>query len=190
MNLPPKVGQKTFGGIFMTKHHDELTKRRAIDLYTDGKSGIAIARELSVAERVIHHWLRSYREHGEKSFVKQRYSKCSYEIKSEVVGRVLEKRLSCEQVALDYGISESAVRCWLRKVRSDGYESLSQVKPRGRPPKPMGRPRKKEPQTELEKLELENARLKAENALLKKVQALVEERVARQRAIGQKRSKN
>lgn len=174
----------------MNKHHDEKVKRRAIELYSEGKSGMAIARELSVAECVIHRWVRAYREHGEQSFVKQCYSQASYEIKAEVVRMVLEKGLSCEQGSLNYGISESAIYSWVCKVRGEGYQSLAQTKPRGRPPKHMGRPSKKEPQTELEKFEQENARLKAENALLKKVKALVEERVARQCAIGQKRSKN
>jgi len=49
---------------------------------------------------------------------------------------------------------------------------------------------KEECEKENERLRKENERLRLENLLLKKVRALVEEREARNRAIGRKPSKN
>jgi len=49
---------------------------------------------------------------------------------------------------------------------------------------------KEEYEKENERLRKENERLRLENLLLKKVKALVEEREARNRAIGRKPSKN
>ena len=94
---------------------------------------------------------------------------------------------------MKYNLCSSRISAWKRIARVQGYDALSIIKPRGRPPKnDMGRPRKKKPEemTELERLRYENECLRAENALLKKVKALVEAREARLREIGQKPSKN
>jgi transposase-like protein len=107
--------------------------------------------------------------------------------KERIVFEHMEKGVSLQQLGLDYDVSLSAVKRWVRTVRSG--VSLYSVKRRGRPPKnTMARPKKKEPQTELEKLQAENLRLRAENALLKKVKALVEEQKARERLSGQEPS--
>ena len=90
-------------------------------------------------------------------------------------------------------MSSSQISEWKRIARVNGYDGLSIIRPKGRPPKnDMGRPRKKKPDemTELELLQLRVKELEAENALLKKVKALVEAREARLREIGRKPSKN
>lgn len=94
---------------------------------------------------------------------------------------------------MKYDVSSSQISEWKRIARVHGYDALSIIRPKGRPPKnDMGRPRKKEPDemTELELLQLRVKGLEAENALLKKVKALVEAREARLREIGRKPSKN
>ena len=82
--------------------------------------------------------------------------------------QVLEKGLSCEQVALQNEVSISSVKSWRQKVKDNEFDSLFITKSKGRPPKFMGRPRKKESQTELEILREQNERLRTEVALLKK----------------------
>lgn len=172
------------------RKYDASIKRQVLELYEGGYGSPTIAKELDVTERRVRSWITRQRHLGAAWLDKQVYTKATTEFKQSVARQVLEKCLSCEQVALQNGVSISAVLSWVSKVRSEGYDSLSQTKPRGRPPKDMGRPRKKEPQTELEKLQDENLRLKAENALLKKVKALVEARDARLKEIGRKPSKN
>lgn len=174
----------------MYKHHSFETKLKVIELYEAGYGSTTIGQRLLVNERRIRSWIYSYRRHGLEGLQKKSHTDSTPEFRCEVVAQVLQKCLSCEQVALEYGISESAVWQWIRKVRAQGYDALNESRPRGRPPKTMGRPKKREPQTELEKLQEENARLRAENALLKKVKALVEAREARLREIGSKPSKN
>ena len=76
-------------------------------------------------------------------------------------------------------------------VEEGGFEALL---PQKRGPKTgMVRTKrlpKEEYEKENERLRKENERLRLENLLLKKVRALVEEREARNRAIGRKPSKN
>lgn len=134
--------------------------------------------------------INQYHELGDCCLVKRPYQYYSNEFKVDIVKQVLEKCLSCEQVALRYGVGISTLELWVRKVKQDGYDSLIADHPRGRPPKEMGRPKKKEQQTELEILREQNERLKTEIALLKKVRALVEAREARLSEIGQKPSKD
>ena len=111
-------------------------------------------------------------------------------LKEQITKKVIEELIPLPLVALEHGVSRSALQSWVRSVKREGYISLYQENKRGRPPIKMRQSRKKEPQTALEKLQAENERLRAENALLKKVKALVEEREARERMTGLKPSKN
>ncbi len=162
------------------RHYDVAKKLDAINLYDRGYGCVNIGKALGVNESRVAEWLARYRAEGLSGL--ERRSTCSLCVASKgmIVREVLEESLSLEQAALRYGVSRSAVRCWVIKVRAGGYESLAEVKKRGRPPTAMGRPKKKEPQTELEKLQDELRYLRAENAYLKKLRALVEERIARE----------
>lgn len=171
-------------------HHSFTAKLRAVRLYESGLGSTLVGRELGIGGREILRWVKVYAARGESGLRRQAYHCPPAAFKSEVVGYVFEKGVSCEAAALQYGVSRSAVSRWVREVKLYGYSSLQITKPRGRPPKPMGRPKKREPQTELEKLRARNEWLEAENALLKKVKALVEKQDARLRKLGRKPSKD
>lgn len=171
-------------------HHSFEEKLRAVELYRFGVGSDSVGRELGVSKDQVLRWVRAYEQLGESGLRRQGYHSPPASFKSEVVGYVFEKGVSCEAAALQYGVSRSAVSRWVREVKLYGYSSLHVTKPRGRPPKPMGRPKKREPQTELEKLRARNEWLEAENALLKKVKALVEKQDARLRKLGRKPSKD
>lgn len=164
----------------MYKKHCIEEKLRAVELYELGHGSAFIGKELCVHPRDILRWLAKHQRFGVSGLEKQPYTRAPFEFKQDVVSSVLEKSLSLDAAALEYGVSRSAVQSWVKQVRFQGYDSLQLTKPRGRPKKTMGRPKKREPQTELEKLQAENEYLRAENALLKKVRALVEERIARE----------
>ena len=137
-------------------------------------------------------WAR-YQSEGPSGLLKKQNVKADYAFKVNVVRDIEENHLTLVDASLKYNVSTSRINVWQRIVRTQGYDALASIKPRGRPPKnDMGRPRKKKPEemTELERLRYENECLRAENALLKKVKALVEEREARLREIGRKPSKN
>ena len=170
--------------------YDDLIKRKVIELYEQGYGSTFIAMQLNVGRREVCRWVKRHQYLGDRWLEKQTYPKLTIEFKQNVVRQVLEKCLSCEDVALQNGVSESAVKNWVYKVKNAGYCSLYQTKSRGRPAKPMGRPRKKEPQTELEILREQNERLRTEVALLKKVKALVEAKEAQLKELGRKPSKN
>ena len=124
---------------------------------------------------------------------KKQNVKADYAFKLALLRDIEENHLTLVEASLKYNASASQINVWQRIARTQGYDALAIVRPRGRPPKnDMGRPRKKKPEemTELERLRYENECLRAENALLKKVKALVEEREARLREIGRKPSKS
>ena len=164
-----------------------------LNLVSQVKSGyslksLSIIHELDV--KMLKEWVRKYDLYGEIGLNKQPNIRASPEFKEAVSKLVMEKFIPLPHVALKYGISKSALKSWIKIVKTEGYDGLYKHEKRGRPQKAMGRPKKREPETELEKLQAENIRLRAENALLKKVKALVEEREARERMIGQKPSRN
>ena len=139
-----------------------------------------------------HLWTR-YQSEGPSGLVKKHNVRADYAFKLQVVRDIEENHLTLVEASLKYNVSSSQMRIWQKIARTQGYDALAIIRPRGRPPKnDMGRPRKKKPEemTELERLRYENECLRAENALLKKVKALVEAREARLREIGQKPSKN
>ena len=173
----------------MSRHTFE-EKLKIVSQVKNGKPIKRISDEHHIREGMILEWVRKYDRYGEHGLRKQPNIKATPEFKEEVVRILIEKHIPLPQVALQYGVSKSALESWLRLFRTRGYAVLHQQKKCGRPIKSMGRPKKSAPETELEKLQAENTRLKAENALLKKVKALVEEREARERMIGQQPSKN
>ena len=173
----------------MSKHTFE-EKLAVVSQVRKGKPILRISRERHIREGMILEWVRQYDLYGESGLLKQPNVKPTPDFKEEVVRLVIEKKVTLNQVVLEYGLSKTALERWVRSVRVEGYAVLHQQKNPGRPPKCMGRSKKLEPETELEKLDAENIRLRAENALLKKVTALVKEREARERMSGQKPSKN
>jgi len=91
-------------------------------------------------------------------------------LRAIVVRDVEGKKLSLQQARKKYGVSESAIRSWIKIARSEGYAELYFHQRRTGLLRDMGRPKKKtlEQMTELERLQYENEMLRIENALLKK----------------------
>lgn len=174
----------------MVRQRSIEDKHRIIDLYRSGYGSTIICRELSISESQVKIIINRYLRYGDQGLERLPSRIFTAAFKREVVNCVLKESLSLEQVSLRYQIGASTVHTWVKLVESHGYERLSDLKPRGRPPKDMGRPKKKEPQTELEKLRERVAYLETENALLKKVRALVEERIARESGKKPRPSKN
>jgi transposase len=154
-------------------------KLHVIEFYKEGYGCTTISKKLCIPEKTLMHWLNKYKHQGLLGLEKSKSIRATAEFKKRIVKEVLENLLSCETVALQNIISESAVYSWVTKVKKFGYSSLLEIKHKGRPPKQMGRPKNKAPETELEKLQAEVEYLRAENAYLKKLRALVEEREAR-----------
>ena len=150
-----------------------------------------ICRRFKLGQHYLESLIDRYKLYGETGLRQKPYNTISPENKERLVRLFEENGLTLRQICSQYSVSKTAFESWVRQVRSRGYESLYEMRRRGRPPQnAMARPKKKEPQTELEKLQAENLRLRAENALLKKVKALVEEQEARARLNGQKPSTN
>ena len=116
----------------------------------------------------------------------------SYEEKCKIVREYKESNLTLYQLSVKYGISNSTISVWVKLAERGGYGALESHKSRqSKTGKRMvKRLPKEEYEKENERLRKENERLRLENLLLKKVRALVEEREARDRAIGRKPSKN
>ena len=134
--------------------------------------------------------------------------KCSLEEKLAAIALV-EQGMSARSVSDKLHLGHHVLFEWLAAYKERGIQGLI---PKGKRPRrlsyeekckiiqKLGRPKtgmvrtkripKEEYEKENERLRKENERLRLENLLLKKVRALVEEREARNRAIGRKPSKN
>lgn len=174
----------------MYRKNNFESKLNFVSKVKNGVSLSELSRSYQIDIKMLREWVRKYNLYGDQGLKKQSNTRATGEIKEESVRKVVEKFISLPLVALEYGVSRSALKKWVRLVKQEGYHILYQQNKRGRPPIRMRQSKKTEPKTELEKLQAENERLRAENALLKKVKALVEEREARERMTGLKPSKN
>ena len=174
----------------MYKKYSFESKLNFVRKIKDGVPINELYRIYQIDHTMLLEWVRKYDLYGEEGLKKQLNTKATGQLKEEIVKEVIEELIPLSLVALEYGVSRSALKKWVRLVKQEGYHILYQPIKRGRPPIKMKQSKKTEPKTELEKLQAENERLRAENALLKKVKALVEERETRERMTGQKPSKN
>ena len=175
------------------KKHGYAERLKYMHMLENGCSKNYIHTHYGIDDALLGHLWTRYQSEGPSGLVKKHNVRADYAFKLQVVRDIEENHLTLVEASLKYNVSSSQIRVWQKIARTQGYDALAIIRPRGRPPKnDMGRPRKKKPEemTELERLRYENECLRAENALLKKVKALVEAREARLREIGQKPSKN
>ena len=169
-------------------------KLSAIGLVFQGQSIRSVSDKLHIGHHLLYEWLETYKQRGVEGLKsKRKYKKwLSYEEKCKIVHEYQESELTLYQLSVKYGISSSALDTWIVTAKRNGFEALRSHKSRhfqtGN--RMVKRLSKEEYEKDNERLRKENERLRLENLLLKKVRALVEEREARNRAIGRKPSKN
>ena len=175
------------------KKHGYAERLKYMHMLENGYSLNYIERHFGINKKLLEYlWVR-YQSEGPSALLKKQNVKADYTFKLQVLRDIEENHLTLVEASLKYNVSHDRIRVWRNIAKTQGYDTLAIIRPRGRPPKTdMGRPRKKKPEemTELELLQLRVKELEAENALLKKVKALVEAREARLKEIGRKPSKN
>ena len=175
------------------KKHGYAQRLKYMHMLEEGYSINYIHEHYGINDQLLSSlWVR-YQYEGPTALLKKKNVRANYAFKLQVLREIEENHITLSEASLKYNVSSSQIWVWKNISKTQGYDALAIVRPRGRPPKnDMGRPRKKKPEemTELELLQLRVKELEAENALLKKVKALVEEREARLREIGRKPSKN
>ena len=175
------------------KRHGYAERLKYMHMLENGFTKDYIHRQYGISSSLLGYLWSRYQSEGSSGLLKKRNVKADYGFKLQVVRDIEENHLTLVDASLKYNVSSSRICVWQKIVRTQGYDALAMIRPRGRPPKnDMGRPKKKKPEemTELELLQLRVKELEAENALLKKVKALVEAREARLKEIGRKPSKN
>ena len=194
--MTPESWTKNFRGFVMSKKrkkHGYAERLKYMHMLEKGLSINHIHLHYGIGKQLLSSlWIR-YQSEGYSGLIKKKNVKADYAFKLQILRDIEENHLTLVAASLKYDVSSSQISEWKRIARVHGYDALSIIRPKGRPPKnDMGRPRKKEPDemTELELLQLRVKGLEAENALLKKVKALVEEKKARARENGQKPSTN
>ena len=125
----------------------------------------------------IKHWIRKYKEHGEKGIIKKQKSSYDGKYKQNVVEYMHTNHLSATETAIHFKLSTgSVVSNWERIYYEKGPQALYEER-RGKIKKMSSKPRKKKLSKENEKdLISEIQQLRMENAYLKKLQALIQER--------------
>ena len=175
------------------KKHGYAERLKYMHMLENGISRHYIEAHFGINKKLLGYLWGRYQSEGPSGLLKKQNVKADYTFKVQVLRDIEKNHLTLVEASLKYNVSANRIYIWQRIAKTQGYDALSVVKPRGRSAKnDMGRPRKKKPEemTELELLQLRVKELEAENALLKKVKALVEEREARLREIGRKPSKN
>ena len=169
-------------------------KLAAIRLVEQGQSARSVSDKLHLGHHILYEWLAAYKDRGVEGLKPKgkRPKRLSYEEKCKIIREYQETELTLYQLSAKYDIASSVLANWVRLAEREGFEALA--------PRKLGRPKtgrkmtkrlpKEEYEKENERLRKENERLRLEVLLLKKVKALVEEREARNRAIGRKPSKN
>ena len=159
-----------------------------------GETARSVSNRLHLGHHILYEWLEAYKSKGIEGLKpkKKGQSKLSYEEKCKIVREYHEGELTLYQLSVKHNVSESAICTWTKLAERNGFEALASHKSRHF--QTVGHMVKRLPKEEYEKenerLRKENERLRLENLLLKKVKALVEEREARNRAIGRKPSKS
>ena len=177
----------------MKKEFSLEEKLEAISLVFQGESARSVSDRLHLGHHLLYEWLEAYKSKGTLGLKPKRKgrNRLRYEEKCRIVREYQESDLTLFRLSVKYDISSSLLSNWVRLVEEGGFEALL---PKKRGPKTgmvrTKRLSKEEYEKENERLRKENERLRLENLLLKKVRALVEEREARNRAIGRKPSKN
>ena len=175
------------------KKHGYAERLKYMHMLENGYSREHIHRHYGISSELLGYLWSRYKSEGANGLLKKQNVRADYKFKLQVIRDIEENHLPLADASLKYNVSNTQLYQWRKIAKTQGYDALAIIRPRGRPSKnDMGRPRKKKPEemTELERLRYENECLRAENALLKKVKALVEEREARLREIGRKPSKN
>ncbi len=170
-------------------------KLEAIALVEQGETARSVSDRLHLGHHVLYEWLEIYRREGVsglkgKGLVHKKHF--SFEEKCRIVREHRKSELTLYQTSVLHGISSSTLSKWLSDADRGGLETLKRKKSESLKTVMARRKRlpEKECEKENERLRKENERLRAENLLLKKVKALVEEREARNKAIGRAPSKN
>ena len=177
----------------MKKNCSLEEKLAAIRLVEQGQSARSVSDKLHLGHHILYEWLSAYRDQGIEGLKPKgkRERRLSYEEKCKIVREYQENELTLYQLSVKHNVTSSQLGIWVRLAEKYGFEALA---PKKRGPKTgmvrMKRLPKEECEKENERLRKENERLRLEILLLKKVRALVEEREARNKAIGRKPSKN
>jgi transposase len=149
--------------------------------YESGLPICELSEESGVCPTVLRQWVRDYNAYGIDG-LSMKNAPYSASLKIEIALKVIRNRLSLHQASIDYRISRSVIRQWVKKAQWQGVEVLF-INNRGRPPKSTMNKKTERismPLSREQELLTENERLKAENAYLKKLRALVEERIFRE----------
>lgn len=144
----------------------KLSYEDKINIYQERKSGTSvtsIAKKYNVNVHNIKYLIRLVDNHGLdilKTVKNKEYTKHD---KEEAINRILIKKESIRNVAIDMGLTSSGILCnWISKYKKNGYNIVERK--RGRSPTIMKKPNKSK---KVETIEEENERLKKENLYLK-----------------------
>ena len=158
--------------------YDASVRRRAAELFAEGRGYHAAATELGIPPTTVRKWHRTYIALGVGGLLAMGEKSKSYgwELKVAAAKAVVEGREPKAEVMARYGIASlSPLEKWCKAYREGGAEAL-RPKPKGRPKGSSSPPRK---MTREEELERRVRKLEAENAYLKKSIALKAEKRSR-----------
>ena len=153
-------------------------RRRAVELYEEGRGRDVVARLVGAPEGTVREWLDTYRSVGigALSAMGAKKKTYSFDTKAAAARAVADDGLTVPEAMARFGIaSSSPLRKWPRAYREGGPEAL-RPRPRGRS---RGAGKAPGDLTREQELERRVQKLEAENAYLKKSIALKAEKRSR-----------
>lgn len=112
-------------------------RKQAVSILETGAGHRALAAQLGIPEATARQWTRAYAVGGAEAVLNagSTHRVYDYETKLAVVKDRIDNGLTVREVMVKYAVpSESSVKAWCRKYRTEGEDALRD-KPRGRKPK-------------------------------------------------------
>ena len=151
--------------------HNDLTRRKAVELFEAGAGGKGVASTLHMSEGTVRKWLYTYRALGKEALFVTSHKKYGHGLKVAAARDVVDKGMTLPEVMAKHGIASlTPLKNWCRAYREGGPDALL--------PKPKGRPRKPDEPvyaSREEELEARVRELELELEIQKRINALADE---------------
>ena len=167
------------------KYYPEVLKLQAIRDYLEGNTSqdeICRQYEISTHSTLLkwikkynngHEIIRSHNSQGDKCMTQGR--KTSYEERVEIVAFCIANNDNYQMIVGKFNVSYQQIYTWVRKYKSQGWESLADRRGKRKAPAEMNDSEKLA--VKLKLLEAENKRLQMENDFLKKLDEVERRRI-------------
>ena len=115
LNCTPKIGQKTFWGVFMK--YGYRVRLAIVKRVKQGEAISHLSEAYSVSRNKIREWVQMWDKYGCSGLKYQPHSRPTRALKEKIVRLILERGVPLTQVRVEYRICRTTLYCWVNTVR-------------------------------------------------------------------------